>query len=549
MILWKEMKNVYYKLDGIIYTGLSQKYTTNKREIEFPQLKWKPQELNTIDMFIKFERNETGLPLDVFDNSDPNVEPNTVFRVVHLFVGKVREGKEEPVPFMPTQKLHVAYFSLIDGNIKDEENNIVCDNTVIEVAYDLNDVLPPQYRWKILRTRYDKTYNVQQHRKQYGNNEEVAKKIFETIMNPIRLIDLEKLAYDYNNYIDVTKQRVSTKLIEVSKNEDAYYQFKSDLAQSLKKFHNYVKDILFQYFLPKTLKNGQIKKMTVLDFGIGRGGDILKYYHNDIKEVVGIDPDINGLFNASDSAFSRYENQRKKKPYFTQMTFIQASAGELLDVKKQAQLFPTMSEQNKEAIKKNFTGRKFSCINCQFAIHYLFTTEMFANLVKNINTHLEPSGYFIVTTFDANLVKKYLAGEKEKNEFFTDADGNKQILFTIKDVSISSKPGFDQAIDFYTAMYMNEGTYQTEYLVYPEIIVTELNKQCGLNLVESMTFKELMEQQKHFFEKTISTESDPRRKQFLENDVKKFYDDMSSLNIASRNLSYLYRYYVFQKVT
>lgn len=545
-LLMTMIKNVYYKQDGLIYTGIEQKYTTNAKEIEFVPLKWKPQELNTIDMYIEFVKNESGQIQNVFDNSDPNIGEGVIFRIANLYVGRVKDKKETPTPFMPRERLDVAYFAVSNDNVRDLEENIVNDKTVLELAYEANDMVPPQYRWKILRTRYDKTYNVQQHQKQYGNNEVVARKIFETIMNPIRYVDLEKLGEDYDNYIEIMKQRVSTKLIEVSKQEDAYYQFKSNLAQPMKKYHNYVKDILFQYYMPKELKSGHQKKLTVLDFGIGRGGDILKFYHAGVKEVVGLDPDLNGLFNASDSAFSRYENQRKKKPYFTQMTFIQASMGELLEVDKQLTLFPNMTQQNKEMIKKHLS-RQYDCINCQFAIHYVFTTDGFSNLVMNINKLLSEDGYFVATTFDAHLVKEYLGGQKEKSEYFVSDDGVKEVLFTLRDVSIGEKPGLDQALDFYTPMYMNEGTFQTEYLVYPEFVISEFKKKCNMRLVESQRFRDLIQKQEQFFTETIKTESDQRRKQFFVNDVQRFYEDKSSLNVASKSLSMLYRYYVFQK--
>jgi len=546
VLLWRLMKDVFYKLDGLIYTGITQKYTSIKREIEFPTLKWKPEELNTIDIYMEFVKNDKNEIQEVFDNSDADTTENQIFRIANLYVGSIKDGKETPVPFMPKEKLNQAYFYLLNGQVRDIEGNLVSDKTVIELAYNPNDSVPPPYRWQILRTRYDKTYSVQQYRRQYGNNEMVARKVFETIMNPIRLIDLEKLGHDYQNYIEIIKQRVSTKLIEITKQEDAYFQFKSNLAQPMTKFHNYIKDILFQYYMPKKLKNGTLKKMTVLDIGIGRGADLLKYYHHDVKEVVGIDPDYNGLYNASDSAFSRYENQRKKKPYFTPMTFIQASAGEILDVKKQAALFPTMSDTNKEMLKK-LSNRKFDCINSSFALHYMFYTEGFGNLIKNINKFLGKNGYLTFTTFDADLVKKYLNGEKEKSEYFTDEEGVKRIFITIKDISIGDNPGIDQAIDFFTAMFMNEGTYQTEYLVYYDFVVKEMREKCNLKLVESMTFKEIMEKQEYFFAETVKTESDPYRKKFFEENVKKFYDDTSNLNTVSKRLSHLYRFYVFQK--
>ena len=42
---------------GIIFTGLEQKYTSNKREWKYPMYKYKPPSHNSIDFYVLFERN------------------------------------------------------------------------------------------------------------------------------------------------------------------------------------------------------------------------------------------------------------------------------------------------------------------------------------------------------------------------------------------------------------------------------------------------------------------------------------------------------------
>jgi hypothetical protein len=549
LIIWNEIRKGPYMLDGLIFTGIEQKYTTIQQEIAFPILKWKPEELNSIDMYIEFEKNDKGEIENVYDNSNPD-EQDRIFKIANLFVGSTKKNVETPVPFMKDQNLHQAYFYVDERLlVRDLQNKIVNDRTVVELTYKSDDSIPPEKRWEILRTRYDKTFSVQNYSRQYGNNEFIARKIFDTIINPIKFSDLELLATDYENNIKKFRQRVSTKIIEISKQDDAYYQFKTDIAQPMKKYHNFVKDILYVYLKPKRLYNStKLNKLTVLDFGIGRGGDILKYYHIGIKEVVGIDPDVNGLFNSSDSANSRYETQRKKKPYFTKMTFIQASAGEILDLENQLKQFPLMSEDNKKYITTYLNSKKkYNCISAQFSIHYMFNKRNFNNLTQNINTYLNKDGYFLVTTFDALLVKEYLNGKEERSEYFTDETGTKRALFTIKNVSIKESEGLDQAIDFYTAIFMPEGRFETEYLVYPDFFIKEMKERCNLKLIESVRFKDLMELEKNFFMSSIEAEADIRRKKFLEEDVKKFYTGTGELHEASVKLSQLNRFYVFQK--
>ena len=68
------------------------------------------------------------------------------------------------------------------------------------------------------------------------------------------------------------------------------------------------------------------KSLDILDIGCGVGGDINKFYHSRVGSYIGIDKDYANLFSAGDSATSRYNNNKKKFPGFTNMKFIQASA-------------------------------------------------------------------------------------------------------------------------------------------------------------------------------------------------------------------------------
>jgi hypothetical protein len=62
--------NCPYSLDGIIYTGLNQKYTRSLKDLKYPIYKWKPSSMNSIDFYVKFERNpENQQILNVYDNS------------------------------------------------------------------------------------------------------------------------------------------------------------------------------------------------------------------------------------------------------------------------------------------------------------------------------------------------------------------------------------------------------------------------------------------------------------------------------------------------
>ena len=83
-------------------------------------------------------------------------------------VGDNIGNTEIPSPFLKKEKNDIAYFPLKDGYIRDIEGNIVISDTVIEITYNHLSNLPHQYRWNILRTRWDKTESVNRFKKKYG---------------------------------------------------------------------------------------------------------------------------------------------------------------------------------------------------------------------------------------------------------------------------------------------------------------------------------------------------------------------------------------------
>ena len=161
-------KNVHcpYILDGEIYHPLDQKYTISVKDSKFVEYKWKPEEKNSIDFYVQYERNrETGNIVTLYDNSRDEEEQihNKPYRVLKLFVGKFVKDSEKPVLFEPEKDSikHSAYIFLQDGEARDIEGNIIQDKTVVEFYYNNNANIPDRHRWVPMKTRYDKTESVQ----------------------------------------------------------------------------------------------------------------------------------------------------------------------------------------------------------------------------------------------------------------------------------------------------------------------------------------------------------------------------------------------------
>lgn len=541
--LWNELtKNSeikqLYGLDGLIFQPIEQEYTNNK----YPDLKWKPPNRNTIDFYIKFERDKYGKIINVFDNSNDEFEKDKLYRICYLYVGTYRNGAEYPILFKEYDKLHMAKLFLKDGEVRDESGNIINDNTVVEFYYDIDSsIMDSSFRWIPVRTRYDKTESVMKYKKKYGNSMKTADKIWESIIHPILMDDIIELsnAKMYNKKIFDLRKRLDGKI-------ETIYQRGEKPASEMRNFMNYIKmNIISLYCNPVYHDNKQI---SVLDLGVGEGGDILKFYYANVSFVVGIDIDRDRLYSPIVGAVSRYNSLKKKHKNFPRMYFIQADIGKQLD--DQEKIFKIDTE-NLKLLDKFFGNDKmmFDRINCQFAIHYVFKNEIvFSNFKSNINAYLRKGGYMMLSAPDAQVINRLLKKGKFKYSY-TNKEGEKKILFEIvkryPDVDDSIIIGLGNAIDVYMAWYTTEGRYIPEYLVDPRYLISELDKDCDMELIESDSFSNQYETQKEFILNYSQFDLGEKTKDFFKN-IGKFYIN-NEINNGGKLYNDIMRYYIFRK--
>ncbi len=546
-----------YYLDGIIFTALEQKYTRDKREQKYPIYKFKPPETNSIDIYMNFQRNpETGGYLEIYDNSLPtqsgsNSSADQVYRVANFYVGDLVGNKEVPVPFMKEENNHEAFFPLVRGEVRDVEGNFIQDNTVIEVIYSNNPNIPHQYRWSILRTRWDKTESVLREGKRYGNFKDTAIKTWKSMREAVTIDEIKKLANpdSYTQQLKLLQTRIDSSVITTDRAQDVYYQNITNLCKVMREFQNWIKSILiYTYCQPfKRTFDGKPQKASVLDIGCGRGGDILKMYHARVGDYVGIDPDYEGLFSATDSAVSRYNFLKSKFPDYGKMVFIQADGSLPLKSEIQSKKLTNMTQDNKNNIDKYFDGkRKFDMITSSFAIHYLFNNqELVNNLINNIKTYLQVGGYIVLTLFDSGEVMKLLGDKDVYTSYYTDDNGEKLKLFEITKKfqgAFKDEPG--QTIDVYMK-WISESIYP-ENLISPKLMMKTMEK-AGCRLVDSDLFANLYQINRGWFSDVISHEENPKNREFYEK-VAKFYSELKGADKESRSFSFLNRYYIFQKM-
>jgi SAM-dependent methyltransferase len=537
-----------YMLDGIIYTGLEQKYTKDKRDQAYPIYKYKPPHTNSIDIYITFQRNiDIRGYLEFYDNSLSAFGKNKVFRIANFFVGEMIGSKEIPVPFMKEENNHEAYFMLDNDEVRDIEGRLVNDNTVVEVIYTNNSDIPHQYRWKILRTRWDKTESVLRDKKRYGNYKDVAIRVWKSMREAVTIDEIRNLS-KVNTYVQQKKlltNKIDKTIISSERAQDIYYQKITELGKIFRLFSNWVKSIIIYPYCGPVNKH----KKDVLDIGCGRGGDIMKWYHGRVKEYIGIDPDHEGLFGAIDSAIVRYQGNCTKYPDFPPMTFIQADASIPLQSEIQSKKLFNMTSENKHQIDKIFNSkRKFDVISFQYSIHYLFDQkESLDNMINVIKKYLKKDGYIICTTFDAKQVMTLLSGKDSYTSWYTDDDGQKKKFFQItKKFSGPLKDTYGQNVDVHMGWVHLEDNYATEYFVTTTALINVM-KEASCTLIETDLFANVYTINKEWFIDVIEHEENLKNKKFYKN-VAQFYGDLKNADRESKIWNDLFRYYVFKKI-
>ena len=294
-----------YNTDGGMWTPIEHTYERSSSMVKKKIYKYKPSKSNSLDCYCEFARDPvTGTIVDVFDNAEANMQyidindeefANTVettestelkvkdqiYRIMYLHVGKSKGNAEYPVLFQEEQDHHFAYVYLTDGEARDIEGNILQDKTVIEWTYKNDPNIKPGSRWIPLRTRHDKTESVRTLKRKYGNNAAIADKTWKSMIDGIEVTDINLLGHPdtYDAHHAKLKSHITTSMIESERREGGYYNLISKIEDPLKRFHGWVKqNLIFAYGSSKDTNSGK-ESMDVLDYGVGRGGDIGRYLH------------------------------------------------------------------------------------------------------------------------------------------------------------------------------------------------------------------------------------------------------------------------------
>ncbi|KAF9437810.1 mRNA cap guanine-N7 methyltransferase [Entomortierella beljakovae] len=231
----------------------------------------------------------------------------------------------------------------------------------------------------------------------------------------------------------------------------------------LKSFNNWLKSVLIgRYARPKD---------RVLDIGVGKGGDLLKWSKAKIQFFIGCDIASKSV----EQARERYKTMRNT-PFTAHFHAIDCYSEPISTVVPSDQVFDMVS--------------------MQFCLHYSFETEEKARMMlHNVSSQLKPGGVFIGTIPDAYWITKKLKSE---------SDDGLQIGNSIYSIRFERRDRFDKFGSKYWFHLEDAIDDCPEYLVHFPTFQS-LAAEYGLELVYNKKFHQVYEEasQEHDFNQLL----------------------------------------------
>ena len=611
-ILLKEKEGLFpYMIDGLIFThtefgvGGNQKGKTgplNKITWEY-SFKWKPPKYNTIDFLVTTIKNKMGQ-----DKISIQYEPGTNIRQekelleyktvqlkcsfiekIHGYINPCQDVIDDIIPhnevlleqsgstnrqstdvtaqqFYPTNpydpEAGICNIELKkDGNLVKQmftlENEVFMDNTIVEFSYDFNR--DKGWRWVPLRVRYDKTSEMLQGQRNFGNAYHVANSNWGSIHNPI------------TTEMICTGEGIPTLTID----SDVYYNKtgieafgkRESATGGLRIFHNvYVKKLLIDAVSHK----GAI----LIDFACGKGGDIPKWIHAHLGFVFGIDISKDNLENRLDGACARYLNYRKTYKQVPSMLFVNGNSafnirnGEAFLNDKAVQISGAVFGKSEVTKNEDILGKGvykvygkgingFHISSCQFALHYFFESiSTFMGFMRNISECTMLGGYFIGTCYDGETLFQKLK-KKESGESIQIMEEGQKIWSITKQYNQDVFEGninsiglridvFQESINQTIKEWLVHFTYFTRIMeLFGFALLTDNeSREIGLSHSTGM-FNELYDE----LSERVNGKGISNKSSFIRQTRNK-EEESNILNMTEneKTISFLNRYFVFKKI-
>lgn len=579
-----------YNTDGVIFTPIHLPVGGTRPGTAGPlykitwanSFKWKPPEFNTIDFLVSMKKDEkTGKDEvhHIFQDgkSLQGIQEVKQYKTLILRCGfdlendgylnpfqdvlndtiRVREDIEykkdgkpkkdyQPVPFQPTNPYDPnACFCNIwlkeDGNklyMMTEEGQYFEENMIIEFKYEAERA--DGWKWVPLRVRYDKTADLRAGGKNFGNAYRVANNNWHSIHHPI------------------TNKMISTgeDIPEVEPSEDVYYARSNEetSTRSLRDFHNL-------YVKKKLITGAANRGGTLIDYAVGKAGDMSKWIYSHLKFVFGIDVSKDNIHNHIDGACARYLNKRMSTKDMPRCLFVVGNSS--LNIRSGVAFATEKDKQVTDAVfgvgpkDQPLLGKGvfnqygvgesgFNISSCQFAMHYFFENKTtFHQFVRNITECTKINGYFISTCYDGKVVFDVLK-QKKNGESMTIFKNDRKIYEITKKYDETGFPDDEMSLGYPIDVYQ-ESINQTfrEYLVNFDYFV-EIMENYGFVLITQEEAKRMdMPSGSGLFSDLFKyMESEVKRNPKKEVD----YGTALHMTAEERRISFMNRYMIFKKV-
>lgn len=550
--IWRRQHLFEYEIDGLIFTpsnlgvggsvplndtqlndtnNLKDANKSQGNQIYFAQakkfawnrsFKWKPPHYNTIDFLVRTVKGGGGSGDKLFttrlddgqlvqykrlilhcgfdEKRDRLANPvhNMLHDTASRLVGAVDEKQPSaiqttmgyrPAPFIPaTPYDHSAQYCNVavrEGDLfmRTDTNEVFSDEMIVEFKYNLtsskatNPTEEGAWNWVPIRVRYDKTSLLKSGKSEYGNSYAVANNNWKSIHFPV------------TEQIICGEDQTDTRLAE----EQVYYNRAQtsvgNETQAMRDFHNlYVKRELIARVC-KYANTAMGHAPILMDFAVGKAGDLSKWKHANVDFVFGVDIAKDNIMNEYDGAITRYLSTRTHSPQHPlRAIFIHGNSG--LNIRSTGQAFYTDQDrqiaqaifgdggadvQRQVAPKYARIGSSgFDVSSIQFALHYMFQNgRTLHHFLRNLAECTKLNGYFIGTCYNGANVFKLLQGKPVDGSVVYTKNG-KKIFEVVKKYSEDLKEiGVGVAIDVYQESIDN---MIREYLVNFEFLESLLRE-------------------------------------------------------------------------
>jgi hypothetical protein len=421
-----------------------------------------------------------------------------------------------------------------------EENEYFEENTIIEFKYDVSK--PEGWRWVPIRVRHDKTAELNSGQsKNYGNAYHVANNNWFSIHHPIS----EDIISSGENI--PTEQTIQN---------DIYYNRNEEetSTRSLRDFHN--------LFVKKNLIMAVANRGDILiDYAVGKGGDISKWQYANLEFVFGIDISRDNIYNNKDGVCVRYLKAKKKYPRIFNALFIHGDSG--LNIRSGEAFMTEKDKQIEKAVfgngpkdatllgkgvYKNYgiASNGFNISSCQFALHYFFESKnTLHSFLRNIAECTRINGYFIGTCYDGKTLFNLLKG-KEKGESVLITKGGNKLCEITKMYDKTGFPEDEECLGFPIYDYQQSiNNVLKEYLVNFDYFIRVM-EDYGFVLAtrEEAKNRSLPNGTGLFSELFLMMENELKMNPKRHVD----YATASEMSPEERRISFMYRYFIFRKV-